>query len=184
MGKRSAFARVPRDAYDTPEAAVAPILRFLVPQVRFAEPCAGAGALVGHLERTGRRCVLARDVAPRGPGIATGDALALTADDLADAEVVVTNPPWERSFLHRFLAHVLALDVPTWLLLDAGWAYTRQAAPYLADCRMIVSVGRVRWIPGSAYTAKDDCAWYLFSRPLAPRCGADRFPLFVPRTEG
>ena len=28
--------------------------------------------------------------------------------------------------------------------------------------RAVVSVGRVKWIPGSKMTGKDNCAWHLF----------------------
>jgi len=45
---------------------------------------------------------------------------------------------------------------------DADWMHTKQAAPYLKHCAMIVSVGRVRWIKGSKQDGKDNCAWYLF----------------------
>jgi hypothetical protein len=31
--------------------------------------------------------------------------------------------------------------------------------------KMIVSIGRVRWIEGSKNDGKDNCAWYLFDRP-------------------
>ena len=51
---------------------------------------------------------------------------------------------------------------PTWLLFDADWAHTKQARPYLKYCDKIVSVGRVKWIPDSKMTGKDNCAWYLF----------------------
>ena len=38
---------------------------------------------------------------------------------------------------------------PTWLLFDADWAHTKQAAPYLRHCSHIVSVGRVHWMAGT-----------------------------------
>ena len=53
---------------------------------------------------------------------------------------------------------------PTWLLFDADWMHTRQSAPLMHYCRKIVSVGRVKWIPGSKMTGKDNCAWYLFEQ--------------------
>jgi hypothetical protein len=51
---------------------------------------------------------------------------------------------------------------PTWLLIDADWMHTRQSAPYMRLCRKIVSVGRVKWIPDSKMTGKDNCCWYMF----------------------
>ena len=40
--------------------------------------------------------------------------------------------------------------------------HTKQSRDYLQFCRKIVSVGRVKWIPDSKHTGKDNCAWYLF----------------------
>jgi hypothetical protein len=51
---------------------------------------------------------------------------------------------------------------PTWLLFDADWAHTKQSAPYLPQCSHIVSIGRLKWIEGSKFTGKDNCAWYRF----------------------
>jgi len=45
---------------------------------------------------------------------------------------------------------------------EANWMHTKQASPYLKFCSKIVSVGRVKWIPDSKTTGKDNCAWYLF----------------------
>jgi hypothetical protein len=63
--------------------------------------------------------------------------------------------------LHQLIIHLSSL-APTWLLFDADWAHTKQAVPYLERCRKIVSVGRVKWIPDSKMTGKDNCAFYLF----------------------
>ena len=61
----------------------------LIPYLRgirtFAEPCAGDGALVRHLEAVGLRCVYSGD-------IRTGqDALAFNCYGSADA--IITNSP-------------------------------------------------------------------------------------------
>ena len=48
MGKRSDFERKPRDFYPTPMEAVEPLLPHLPEGFKFAEPCAGNGALVEH----------------------------------------------------------------------------------------------------------------------------------------
>jgi hypothetical protein len=82
---------------------------------------------------------------------------------------IITNPPWDRPPMHQIIDRCSRL-APTWLLFDADWAFTRQAAPYLQYCRRIVAVGRVRWIAGSEMTGKDNVAWYLFD---AERCTTD-----------
>lgn len=159
MGKRSNFARFERDLYSTPSPAVVPLLRFLAPGTRFCEPCAGNGALIDHLEAAGHHCVTAWDVAPGRQDIRTADAREVTLE--AGIDCCITNPPWSRPMLHAIIYN-LSRQFPTWLLIDADWKHTRQAAPYMPLLRSIVSVGRVKWIPGSQHTGKDNCAWHLF----------------------
>jgi hypothetical protein len=165
MGKRSDFLRVERDFYRTPEAAVLPLLAHLVPGTRFIEPCAGDGRLIHHLEKRGLLCVWAGDIEPQAGGIHKHDATAATGyaswQGENSADMVITNPPWDRKILHPII-DIYRRWRPTWLLADADWAHTRQAAPFLPYCRKIVSIGRVKWIEDSKMTGKDNCAWYLF----------------------
>lgn len=157
MGKRSDFARRPMDAYDTPAEAVLPLLPFLDGVKTFAEPCAGNFWLVRHLEKSGLTCSFAGDVR------SGDDALFLDERDLAGADAIITNPPWTRELLHPLINRFLQLR-PTWLLFDADWCHTRQAGAYLGRCSHIVTVGRVKWIPDSPSTGKDNAAWYRFDR--------------------
>ena len=73
----------------------------LIPHLRgirnFAEPCAGDGALIRHLEEFGLSCVFAGDIR-NGQ-----DALALNSYGAADA--IITNPPWSREVLHGLITH-------------------------------------------------------------------------------
>lgn len=158
MGKRSTFDRAPRDFYPTPAAAVLPLLPHLAPGTDFIEPCAGDGALVDHLERHGHRCTWQSDIEPQR-SMFEADALSLIFVN----GTVITNPPWDRKTLHPLIAHFSA-QRPTWLLFDADWIHTRQAAPFMPWLRKVVSVGRVKWIPGSPMTGKDNCAWHLFDQ--------------------
>jgi hypothetical protein len=160
MGKRSSFERVPRDFYPTPYEAVVPLLPHLREGTVFCEPCGGDGALIHHLERNGHHCWLAWDIQPRGSGISVGDALIELA---SGGDLYITNPPWSRDILHPLIAH-LSAHKPTWLLFDADWMHTRQSAPFMPYLRKIVSVGRVKWIPDSPFTGKDNCCWYLFDQ--------------------
>lgn len=166
MGKRSTFERRPRDAYDTPLDAVKPLLGHLSPETSFIEPCAGSGALIGHLEAAGHHCRAALDIEPRSPDVATGDALNWSRPvGIPYASfTIITNPPWDRTILHP-LIDLLSEAHPTWLLVDADWVHTRQAVPYIPRLRRIVSVGRVKWIADSPFTGKDNCAWHLFTKP-------------------
>ncbi|MEW2911432.1 class I SAM-dependent methyltransferase [Leisingera sp. JC11] len=166
MGKRSNFKRRPQDKYRTFDmraaAALAPHLRW---GCRFWEPCAGAADLVRGLQSFGAECVVATDISPECEGVYRLDALAATAADVDATGVtdIITNPVWSRALLHAMIMHFSAMR-PTWLLFDADWMHTRQAAPYLPHLRKIVSVGRLIWIEGTNQTGKDNCAWYLFDQ--------------------
>ena len=161
MGKRSDFDRIPRDFYPTPESAVLPLLEHITDVNWFDEPCAGDGALIEHFKKYGFRCNSASDLEPQAEGIIKQDALTTTE---CRGDCFITNPPWARPILHPLITHLSDI-APTWLLFDADWAHTKQAAPFANRCRKIVSVGRVKWIPDSKHTGKDNCAWYLFDSP-------------------
>ncbi|WWT39633.1 putative adenine-specific methylase [Microcystis phage Mel-JY03] len=164
MGKRSTFERLPRDFYPTPAEAVAPLLPHLQPATTFFEPCAGDGALVRHLEAAGHICALASDIEPQADWIEQRCALTGTLLPMRVWKpVFITNPPWDRRILHPIIDR-LSRFAPTLLLFDSDWVHTLQAAPYQPYLAKIVSVGRVRWIPGTAMTGKDNCAWHLFDR--------------------
>lgn len=161
MGKRSNFARVERDFYATPESAVSPLLPFLRPGTRYAEPCAGDGTLIGWLGDGGHHCASAYDIEPQVCTVWRHDARTRLVGNI---DCFITNPPWARPILHELIVH-LSNQHPTWLLFDADWMHTRQAAPFLSRLRQIVSIGRVKWIPDSPHTGKDNCCWYLFTAP-------------------
>lgn len=164
MGKRSSFERRDRDFYPTPREAVLPLLPHLEPGASFIEPCAGAGDLVRHLTDAGHRCIWAFDVKPQSDDVQEFDAFHMLMSSWRggrQADYIITNPPWARDVLHPMIRHFSAQH-PTWLLFDADWIHTRQASPFMPLLRKVVSVGRVKWIPGSKMTGKDNCAWHLF----------------------
>ena len=165
MGKRSNFDRKPRDFYQTPEAAVKPLLSH-IGRVRFVEPCAGDGALVDHLTEAGMTCVDAFDIFPNRHDVRKQNALS-AVDSLICGDYIITNPPWDRKILHQMIEH-FSQRRPTWLLFDADWMHTKQSAELMRLCKKVVSVGRVKWIPDSKMTGKDNCAWYLFDLIGAP----------------
>ena len=162
MGKRSDFERKPRDFYPTPMEAVEPLLEHLPEDFSFAEPCAGNGALIEHLETKGI-CMWASDIEPQTEGIFKYDYSSVGFIELAESEYVITNPPWDRKILHPMIEY-FAPRIQTWLLFDADWMHTKQSVPYMAMCSKIVSVGRIKWFGNM--TGKDNCAWYLFDRKV------------------
>jgi hypothetical protein len=159
LGKRSQFARNPRDYYPTPQAAVKPLLPWLSPGTLFTEPCAGDGRLIRHLEAEGHICIAASDLEPRAPEIKQHDARTIIIED--NRGIVVTNCPWDRALLHPIIDN-LSRQITCWFLLDADWLHTRQANGYWQRCVLVVSVGRVKWIEGSKHTGKDNCCWLRF----------------------
>lgn len=166
MGKRSSYERVERDFYPTPAEAIYPLVPHLRRGALFSEPCAGDGALIRHLAAVGYTCQDAMDIEPQDPRVRVGNALE---SDLGQPEMFITNPPWLRSTLHPLIVRLSDI-APTWLLFDADWKHTRQAAPYMPRLRKVVSVGRLKWIPDSKFTGKDNCAWHLFTRPSDEPC--------------
>lgn len=158
MGKRSNFVRRERDFYPTPPEAVQPLLPHLPANTAFIEPCAGDGALVRALESAGHRCVYRFDLEPQAPGIARRDALC---QSYGRGGVLITNPPWRFDFVDALVTNAAASNV-VWLLLSADFAHNKRSARLLRMCTDIVSVGRVKWIPGSRYAGKDNAAWYRF----------------------
>lgn len=161
MGKRSAFPRKDRDLYRTPPEAVAPLLPHLAGRTRFVEPFAGDGALIDALAAGGHRCVGARDIVPLRGDIACADGLGLGVGDVPWGATIISNPPWRRDVLHAAIDRLRRI-APTWLLFDADWDHTGQAARFKPYLQRVVTVGRVKWEPGSAHTGKDNCVWRLF----------------------
>lgn len=163
MGKRSNFEHKPLNFYPTPLPAVRPLIPHLPLKATFCEPCAGAGHLIRHLDGYGFKCVSSFDVTPLSEDIRQHDASWITEDDLGGADLIVTNPPWDRPVLHQIIERCAILR-PTWLLFDTDWMFTKQALPHLEMCVKIVPVGRVKWIEDFDNTGKDNCAWYLFDK--------------------
>jgi hypothetical protein len=159
MSKRRSgqFKPSPKDFYPTPRKAVLPLVPHLRGVRSFAEPCAGAGDLVRHLESFGLACVYAGD-------IATGqDALDLTPAAVNGA-AIITNPPFSEEMqplLRRMLAHFREI-APTWLLLPGDFAFNKWFEPLLPCCTDIVSIRRVQWIPNTPSSGMENFAWYRF----------------------
>lgn len=160
MGKRSKFPVNDLWFYPTPAKAVLPLLPFLKPGTQFVEPFCGDGALVRHLQEHGHTAVFSCDIADRGFG-ALQSAMDLDLSTVL-CDCIITNPPWERKVLHPFLEHFRKFGKSVWVLLDADYMHTKQSAPYMRYCSKVVSVGRVKWIPDSKTTGKDNCCWYCF----------------------
>lgn len=171
---------------------VPPLLAHVPPGTVFAEPCAGAGDLIQLLQAAGLVCAWGLELEPQGIclrnrwPIGVGNALTLTERDLGGVDLLISNLPWERSWLHPLVRHLSAL-APLWSLHDASWAFTKQAAAFAPLLTDVVAVGRLKWFEGSRYDPPDDCAWYRFCAPdIDPleRNAAARFHLPVAAARG
>jgi hypothetical protein len=88
------------------------------------------------------------------------DALTLT-DPLKRSDCIITNPPYRKDILFPMIEHFAGL-APTWLLLNADFMHNVGSAPFLVYCRAIVSIGRIKWIPGTKNGGMENFCWYLF----------------------
>jgi len=165
MGKRSAFDRIERDYYRTFDPKAVEALKPYIPAgTTFVEPCAGDGVLTDQLVSDMKLlCVGQYDIEPQRNDIAELDALTLEEKHVSDADIILTNPPWDRKILHAMIERFIDLR-PTWLLFDSNWMFTRQAAPYLKYCTNVVVIGRLKWIPNTTMAGKDDCCWFRFEK--------------------
>lgn len=164
MGKRSTgFERKPRDLYQTWDPnAYPPLLRFLPPETRFAEPCAGDGELVRHIEAAGHVCVDAADIHPLTNNIRVCDAREFRCPDAA---VFITNPPYVWPLVGEIIS-ALMVQRPTWMLLEADWTHNKRCAPLMMRCSMLVSIGRLRWERGTKSAGKQNYVWACFDDRL------------------
>lgn len=163
-GKQDEFTKIPKDKYYTWDKRPGIALRNFIPaNSRYYEPCAGAGDLIETLKPL--VCV----------GSSDEEIDARTHKYDTDADFFITNPPWTTSLLHPIIDN-LRTQLPTWLLFYADWMHTAQSAPYLNYCKAIISVGRLKWIPGTTMDGYDNCAWYLFVKE-------ETSCTFIPRKE-
>lgn len=170
MGKRSDYERKKNDFYVTQISSLKSLVPHIPSGATYIEPCYGTGAIERGLNKLcDAVCVARFDMYPDDyeNDITPTWADATVATYGNDADFFITNPPWDRSkksgyMLHRIIEN-LASQKPTWLLFDADWMHTKQAAPYLEYCIKIVSVGRASWMD-NGQTGKDNCCFYLFDK--------------------
>lgn len=155
MSKYSNFPRNKHDQYLTPYEAALPLRPFLEGVETFAEPCRADGRLIRWLESFDLSCVHSGDIQD---GV---DALTDPWLALAKADTIITNPPYTWEILEAMLVRFMKI-APTWLLLEADFAFNLQSAKFMPMCTDIVPIGRVRWFSGTKDESKDCFAWYRF----------------------
>jgi hypothetical protein len=131
-----------------------------------------ARQLVAHVEAMGPLCIHADDI--------QNGADALTCPVLRQAVVdaIITNPPYTWAILKGMLDLFPSL-APTWLLLEARFAFVGQSRPYMRICSDVVPIGQIRWFEGTKHKSRDHYAWYRFD---AAHQGITTFHPLQPRT--
>ena len=188
MGKRSDQPKIDKGKYYTPLSALAPLLPMLPPAVNFIEPCAGDGRLADYLEQLGHSCTMAFDIEPaedRTRQIFVADAAQLDIIHIPrKTTFAITNPPWPLNGKKgdpavSIIRRMLRFNLLTWVLLPAEFMHSAYAADLLtAHCETVVSIGRVKWFPGTKHGSMESCCWYQFVPWM--RVG-DRGPVLIPR---
>lgn len=171
MGKRSpGLPQRPRGYWPTPREAVVPLVPYLPPSATYGEPCAGNGALIGHLHGLwpGGHNNWASDIHPDADGIAAVDAMDIVCgpDEISLVDLWITNPPWPKIGRKgdpalTIIKHLTTI-APGWYLLPFGFAANAYFSQVIDLCSDIVPIGRVEWVPGSGVKGKDDAAWFRF----------------------
>lgn len=169
----------PIDYWPTPEKAVRGLIPHLDPKLTYAEPCAGRGDLMKHLQHLD--WVQAFDASPHAcaitppglPRIEVGDARR----DPISADAVLTDPPFDTDHLLPMMRHWQAQGVTQWLLLPATRIINLYFAPFAGDVTQLVPIRRLKWIDGSRHQGTKDFVWvklepgassgFLAARPAA-----------------
>lgn len=170
MGKLSNYKRRAHDEYLTPLRAVLVLAPFLGDIRTFAEPCAADGGLIRHIEGMGPLCIHSGD-------IQTGtDALTDPVLSALIVDAIITNPPYTWEILSKML-ELFPTIAPTWLLLEADFKHNVRAAPFMAICSDVVSIGRIKWFAHTKKSGKTNYAWYRFDARVVRNTGT----VFHPR---
>ena len=161
MGKRSTFERKDRDFYATVDPLAVQVIAPYVNGTKFIEPCGGNGLLLHQLEDYNAICVGAYDIEPGHPRVINLNCLDITEEMSVDADVFITNPPFSWPMLQPILEK-LPMIKPTWLLLPADNMHNKRMGPFMENCEMVLSVGRLYWMDNKVKGVDNYC-WYLFT---------------------
>lgn len=161
MSKRSDFDKVPKDFYPTTDPkAIPPKLVEFIRGKSYAEPCYGEGDLEDLLMDVAT-CRWRSDIRETVGSSKVMDAMYLSKEDTARCDYIITNPPFSRDVLLPLIDHFVSLK-PTWLLLPADYMHNVYFGEYIAKCRRVISVGRLKWFKDSKHTSTDNFAWYFW----------------------
>lgn len=158
MSKRSNFDKIPKDFYPTVDPrAVEPLVPFIRGKT-YAEPCYGNGDLEDLLMDVAT-CKWRSDIRETVDSSVVKSGLEVTATDLKDCDLIITNPPFTKTVLLPLLDHFISLK-PTWLLLPSDYMHNTYFGPHMRKCSKVVSIGRIKWFKDSKASSTDNFCWY------------------------
>lgn len=164
LGKTT-FERSKNDFYGTPLKAIEALLPHLSKDIKYCEPCGGAGDLINNLKilRPDIICSYSYDIDPRADGIVQRSAVTITENDINGIDYFITNPPFKWDMFEPLTEHLIKLR-PTWLLIPSDYMHNKRMGNLMKRCEKVVSVGRVKWFSDSNATSTDNFCWYLFTK--------------------
>lgn len=153
--RNSGYARVERDAYETPEWVTLALRPHLSDIKSVREPAAGSGKMVRALELMGLD-VSATD-------IAAGNDFFNTV--FVNVDAIITNPPYECA--QEFIEHALEMK-NRWVMMllrtDFDHAKSRQhlfgGCPQFA--KKLVLTKRIQWFEHSTSAPSFNHAWFIW----------------------
>jgi hypothetical protein len=165
MSKRSSFERKERDYYSTPYNATIPLVSHLPQNLKYCEPCAGEGILIRNLNilRPDISCEISFDIYPQDTFIIKKSATEITQTDILHIDQFITNPPFKWEMFQPIAENLISLK-PTWFLLPADFMHNIRMGNLMKQCKLIVSIGRIKWFEDTASTSTDNFCWYLFDK--------------------
>lgn len=147
--------------WPSPAEVVVPKLVRHIRACRYAEPCAGNGKLIGHLQDIAS-CVWASDLCPRHRKIVERSAFSLQPCDVG-TDLIITNPPFNAKFIYPFIDHVVHNGFVAWLFLPSDFAFRDRSGYVMPYCERMVAVGQVRFIEDSPSKGETNFAWFKFT---------------------
>lgn len=158
--RESGYARIERDAYETPEWVTNALVCNLDYQGAIWEPACGSGKMVNAL-RVDFTSVYGSD-------IATGyDFLKVPVLPLREFRAIITNPPY--ALAQEFIEHALKLLEPMGvvaMLLRTDFDHAKTRQHLFGECKQfakkLVLTRRIVWFDGPKAAPSFNHAWYIW----------------------
>jgi hypothetical protein len=167
------YERQEQNFYPTPAWVTEALLRTVRLPKGIWEPCCGDGAMARVLESHGHH-VVGTDLVDRGYG--EGGRDFLMESRLPDSvTAIVTNPPYGRTLLPRFVDHALALTRPVGgmvaLLVNVQWQTAAENSKRLrmpAFDASVILTDRIRFIPDTKERPGENHCWLVWDWSRTP----------------